>query len=99
MVDDSGQFKVDYPIKCKLDIEMSPLASAWNPSLQDFFCSLRTGPSGFMGYVDLWGFILQNSFILNPFIGIYITHRLSINPHKSFHFYISWRFISTAGFP
>ena len=35
------------------------------------------GPSGFMGYGDLWGFISQNSFILNPcldlwgFMGIY----------------------------
>ena len=48
-----------------------------------------SGPSGFMGYGDLWGFILHGLFILNPcldlwgFMGIYITCGLSINPHKS----------------
>ena len=47
------------------------------------------GPSGFIGYGDLWGFILHGLFILNPclgvwgFMGIYITRDLSINPHKS----------------
>ncbi len=25
-----------------------------------------TGPSGFIGYGDLWGFIWHDSFIINP---------------------------------
>ncbi len=30
-----------------------------------------TGHSGFMGYGDLWGFITQNSFILNPCLDLW----------------------------
>ena len=31
-----------------------------------FAMLFKSGHSGFMGYGDLWGFILQNQFILNP---------------------------------
>ncbi len=49
----------------------------------------KSGPVGFMGYGDLWGF---NSIVLIfyksrlGFMGIYITGSLSINPHKSFQY-------------
>ncbi len=36
-----------------------------------FTTLLRTGHSGFMGYGDLWGFISQNLFIINPCLDLW----------------------------
>ncbi len=72
-----------------------------------------TGPGGFMGYGDLWGFIFT-WFIYNKsmlgFMGIYgdlyhprATHKsplIPINPHKSDQIYGDlWGFISPGSYP